>query len=180
MKPTPSVPLLEELRARTSERHRQLDSSAFTRALSSGTLTLDAYRGMLHATFIVRDALERALEAQTDPAITSVWSPAFKRAPLLESDLSYLERTGAPARPAAIQAARDVAEQGRVRADRDPVSLLGWLYVMEGSMKGAPVVSRLARRTFGFGGDDGLTYLSSGENEAADTWENFSSRMNAL
>ncbi len=173
------MPLLDALRTRTAGRHRTLDASAFTRALTDGTLAPGGYWAMLKATFLIRDSLERTLESHPSPAIASVWTSAFKRASLLETDLLYLERTGVPECPRALQAAKAVVEQARRRADQSPISLLGWLYVMEGSMKGAPFVCRAARRTFGFAGDEGLTYLSSA-NDAATTWSDFSGRMNAL
>lgn len=177
---TESVTLLEELRAQTRDCHRALDSSAFTRSLANGTLAPEGYRAMLKATFIIRATLERTLEAHASPIIASVWSTAFRRAPLLERDLQHLDRPGVREFSRAIQAASAVAELCRQRADRDPISLLGWLYVMEGSMKGAPVLCRLARRAFTFRGDEGLAYLSSADVAAAETWSDFSRCMNAL
>ena len=139
---------------------------------------LESYVGQLRALAILHGVLEQALTGLTHPAIKAVWEEGMKRLPLLENDLAYFQPRSKGDIPEATAAALTLAEHVALRTVQDPLTLLGYVYVLEGSTQGAAVLRPRVAETFQLNGSEGLSYLLNYGDQAADHWAQFSRRMN--
>jgi heme oxygenase len=174
MKPKPT--LMERLRAETRAQHVATEAIPFSASILDGTLSRSAYAGQLAAYLPVHRAIENAVADARHPALRAVWTDDMARTPLLEADLGALGGTAG-----SIRAARNghaMAAWIEELADRDPVALLGVLYVMEGSTLGGALLRQHIARAFGLT-DAGLRYYSPYGTGPKPHWVAFTARMNA-
>lgn len=172
--------LMEELKAATFSGHTRLQTPPFFAALAACQLPLESYVGQLRALAAIHSVIEQALANGLDERFASVWNSGMRKLPLLQSDLRYFEpRTVADIREA-MEAALSTADELRLRSLEDPLALLGWLYVLEGSTLGAAVVRPMVARALLLTGDEGLAYLHSYGDEVHHRWAEYKQRMNAL
>lgn len=163
--------IMRRLREETRTWHDALEATSFSLALRERRLPLDRYVGQLAAYRIILDALETRLAATDDETVAAVWRPDLAKVPLLDQDLRFF---GAGELPSETL---DVAQRCAAAIHHlDPVALLGFLYVLEGSTLGALDLSRHVRATYRLTGEDGLAYYGSGDR---DRWAGFSARMNS-
>ena len=181
MTPIPSngTGLMAALKAATAAAHADLDGAPFFRALASSELPLESYVGQLRALATIHAVHEESLAACLDTRVGSVWSDDMRKLPLLRRDLAHFEaRTVFDIREAgAAAAALDRAI--RLRSAERPLTLLGALYVFEGSTLGGQALRPLFARAFGLTGP-GLFYVASYGAEVRAHWTRFQERMNAL
>lgn len=172
------TPLMDRLRTETQRRHMQVEDQPFFKALAANDLPLESYVGLLSALNVVYAALEQAASAAAHPAVVAVWQDSMRKLPLLQRDLDYFKPRSVPEMPVATLYALILAEQIRRVAGDDPVALLGYLYVFEGSTLGGIVLRSQVERAFKLKDRDGLAYLSSYDKQIAASWREFSRRMN--
>ncbi|MCY2988039.1 MAG: biliverdin-producing heme oxygenase [Planctomycetota bacterium] len=170
--------LMEQLRDATRDLHAQLEALPFVAALFDGRLPLESYVGQLRALAILHGVLEHALTGQAHPTIKAVWEAGMTRLPLLEKDLAYFQPRTRGDIPGATAEALSLAERVRLRAVQDPVTLLGYVYVLEGSTQGAAVLRPQVAQTFQLSNSEGQTYLLNYGDRAADHWMHFSRKTN--
>ncbi len=72
-----------------------------------------------------------------------------------------------------------MCQELRWRAAEDPLSLLGYLYVVEGATLGGAVLRVEVARHFGLRAPEGVAYLSSYGQRVKAQWAAFAQRMNA-
>ncbi|MEI8029390.1 MAG: biliverdin-producing heme oxygenase [Comamonadaceae bacterium] len=172
--------LMEELKAETFSAHARLQTAPMFQALAACELPLESYVGQLRALLAVHGVIEPALASSRDKRIASVWHADMGKLHLLQKDLDYFEpRTVADIKEA-VQAALKTAAELRVQSLEEPLALLGWLYVLEGSTLGAQVVSPMVARALVLSGEDGLVYLHSYGAAVRQHWAQYQQRMNAL
>jgi methanogenic corrinoid protein MtbC1/heme oxygenase len=172
--------LMEELKATTFAAHTRLQAAPIFEALASCQLPLESYVGQLRALSVIHGVLEQALADCADERVKSVWSSDMSKLPLLQKDFQYFEpRTVSDIREA-VEASLKVAEHVRLISLEQPLSLLGCLYVLEGSTLGARVLGPLVARAFLLAGAEGLAYLHSYGSEVRARWAHFQRRMNGL
>lgn len=168
--------IMQRLRAETRARHHALETTPFSLELLGGTLPLSWYVGQLTAYRVVLDALETRLASLADPIVTAVWRPDLAKVHLLDRDLEFFDTIPVGDVPAtAIGAAQRFAEAICDRAAENPVSTLGFLYVMEGSTMGGLELTPHVRATFGLTDGRGIAYYNSGDRKR---WTAFAGRMN--
>ncbi len=172
--------VMEELKAETFLAHARLQAVPFFQALAACQLPLESYVGQLRALATVHEVLEQALESCTDPRVASVWNGEMRKGPLLQQDLRYFEPRAVADLREAVEAALTTAEYLRLRSLEEPLSLLGCLYVLEGSTQGAVVLRPLFARAFLLTGEEGLAYLNAYGSGVHARWVLYSRRMNAL
>ncbi|MCT9081714.1 biliverdin-producing heme oxygenase [Streptomyces fulvoviolaceus] len=168
----------ERLRAGTRVWHDALEATPFASAMVGGTLPLDRYVAQLAAYRVVLETLEGELSRTVSPSVASVWSPDLAKLPLIESDLRYFAASGTAPKTGAAQAAEAAeafAREIRRTAASDPQTLLGFLYVLEGSTLGGLILRQYVTRAYGLGDADGVAYYGSGDR---DRWARFTARMN--
>ncbi|MEU4342747.1 biliverdin-producing heme oxygenase [Nocardia sp. NPDC023852] len=167
--------IMQRLRAETRAWHDALEATPFSLELLSRTLLLGRYVGQLRAYRIILDALETRLAGTDDPIVTAVWRADLAKVPLLDQDLAFFDTVPADdIAAAAITVADRFAAVISDRMTKAPVSLLGFLYVMEGSTMGGLELTPHVRATFGLVDGRGLTYYSSGDRQR---WAAFATRM---
>jgi heme oxygenase len=140
------MPIMERLRTETRAAHTQVEALPFFTALAARELPLASYVGLLRALSTVYAAFEQALLQASHPLLGKVWDDSRRKLPLLHRDLVYFQPHELPEAPVAMLQAHLLAQQIRRRAYDDPVSLLGYLYVLEGSTSAACSCRRRSRR----------------------------------
>ncbi len=171
--------LMTRLREATREAHGQLETLPYFRALFQGGLPLESYVGHLRSLAVLHGALERELAKAEDPRLKAVWSENLTRFPKLQADLDHLSPKAVLDIAAAADAARTLAGQVLRRSAGAPVSLLGYLYVLEGSVGGAKVLAPRFGQAFGLDQQHGLAYFTWDPATAEARWREFSENMNA-
>ncbi|MEU4926036.1 biliverdin-producing heme oxygenase [Streptomyces yokosukanensis] len=164
------------LRTGTRAWHDTLETTGFATALLAGTLPLDRYVGQLAAHRMVLRSLEAELSRTAEPAVAGLWAAEdLRKVPLIERDLRHFAATGVePERWPAAEAAAFVRDIRRT-AVVDPSSLLGQLYVLEGSTLGALHLRRRLTRAYDLGASDGTAYYGCGDRAR---WSRFTTRLN--
>ncbi len=170
--------VMDRLRAETHAQHRQVEEQPLFKALAAHDLPLESYVGLLNALATVYAALEQSVTQTTHPAVVAVWHDQMQKLPLLQRDLAFFKRQDEM--PAATLHALLCSDHIRRSADSDPVSLLGYLYVLEGSTLGGIVLRSQVARAFKLKGPEGLAYLSSYDKQVKAQWEQFTRHMNGL
>ncbi|MEH0423608.1 biliverdin-producing heme oxygenase [Streptomyces sp. B21-083] len=192
------VTMVERLRTSTRDWHDALEATPFASAMLAGTLPVERYVGQLAAYRVVLGALEGELSRLAESAASDrVWSPDLVKLPLIDRDLAYFANLGtapstaspstasprtalAPSAAAEAEAFAAEIRQRAAEADlRGLPSLLGFLYVMEGSTLGALFLHPYVTAAYHLPGRDdgtaGVAYYTSGDR---DRWARFTSRMN--
>jgi len=172
--------LMEELRAATFLAHSKLQSVPFFQALAACQLPLESYVGQLRALAAIHGVLEKALESNPDERVASVWNPDMRKLDRLQQDLRYFEPRAVADIKEAVEVALKAADLLRLRSVEAPLTILGCLYVLEGSTIGALVLRPLYARAFVLTGEDGLAALHSYGHAVHSHWARYQQRMNAL
>ena len=176
--PARSTSTSQVLRVQTRARHDRLEQLPYFQRLLSGNLPLASYVGHLRALAIAHAVLEHGLEESADPVVKSVWRDDMRKWPLLERDIAFLSpRVSSGAAAVGAEAALQVTESmRRTRATNEP-ALLGYVYVLEGSILGAKRLRPLVAQTFALSMEDGLHYLNNYGPQAENRWAEFRRRL---
>lgn len=172
--------LSRQLSQATRPAHARLEALPFAAALADGSLALEGYLGYLRVLTVIHAALEHALSSCDDARVKALWDERRRRLPALQSDLAALAPRAAGEVPAASSVARRASDAVLERSLTEPVSLLGYLYVLEGSRLGATVLGPQAERAFGIEPGSGVAYLSQEPSQTRADWERFCDRLDAL
>jgi len=161
----------QALRIATRDLHSRIEATPFAKSILDKTLHLDAYVGYVRVLTVIHAALERRLDACDHPQVTRVWSDDLRRLPELLADNDVFRWDLIPEALKANQAALRAASHILLLSKDDPVAMLGCLYVLAGSSKGAAILYPLISRNLGLSPGRGLSYLTRhGEQGAAD-WD---------
>lgn len=167
---------MQRLRAETRAQHVATEAIPFSSAILAGTLSREAYAGQLAAYLPAHRAIEGTVAGSRHPAIAEVWTPDMRRTPLLVQDLAALGAAATSAHAARAEG-QSMATWISELADRDPVAVLGVLYVMEGSTLGGAVLRRHLAEAFELT-DAGLRYYAPYGRHPKPHWVAFGDRMN--
>jgi heme oxygenase len=175
----PSLPLLDQLRSITWHRHEAFERLPFVSSLVAGTLPLESYIGQLRGFAVIFSALEQAL-AHTGTAV-SIRGAALlaARFDLLCTDLAFFAPRLVPDILPAVRHALATARTVREVAATSPDTLLGYLYVLEGTTKGNQVHLQDIVRCFHLQGDEGVSFYRGYGIATPRHWEEFRAIMNA-
>jgi heme oxygenase len=136
------------LRNAVRECHVRLDKTAYALAVTDASLPLPQYASFLRALYALHDGLEQLVEISGSPTLRAAYAAGPAQRERLERDLTFLNTDRYGVDVAALHALV-LAQQVRLRmqAPRGESSLLGTLYVIEGSQRGGLAQARsLARR----------------------------------
>lgn len=171
---------MEQLKAATFLQHARLQELPYFQTLVAFQLPLESYVGHLRALAVIHGALEQALATCQDAAVSSVWRDDMRKLPCLNQDLRFFESRVVPDIKESVNLALEVADAIRLQSLAQPLALLGYLYVLEGSTMGASVLRPISARAFLLNGDNGLSYLRGNGPRAHAHWAQFQKRMNVL
>lgn len=173
----PSV--MEVLKMSTQALHDAAEGHRFQQSLVKGEVSREQYSAYLGQLLLVHRELESLLRTHAGavPAIAKVVKPVQYQEPYLLEDLRFysVDATTITALPATDALVREIRES----AARDPLSLLGFHYVMEGSNNGNKFIAKALGRSLGLNGIEGMKYLDPYGDQQRPLWMAFKDDMNA-
>jgi heme oxygenase len=188
--PAPESPddtLSSQLKHATSELHTRVERHPAQAGMMRGGTTLGAYGAYLSQMLRVQVALDAACAraAGLSEGFASVWKDYHPRAHRARADLASLALREEPPLPATIRMAAWIegllGASGAEGAESTGVaSLLGVLYVLEGSTNGGPYIAAALRKSLGLSAASGTDYLSPHGTHQRERWGAFKRNLDAL
>ena len=166
------------LKTKTMVPHSRLEALPFFENLKAGSLPILPVVNFLRCMAIIHAVLERELSQVTIPQFTRLGTHAIPKVPLLTADLDTLRAVGVPSITGAVYAALDCAAEVLSNA-QNPLSLVGVLYVLEGSQNGAIVLKQAYARCLNLP-EEQLTYFGCYGDGTATHWQVFEDLLNSL
>lgn len=171
--------IMEVLKTSTASLHDAAEGHQFQRSLVKGDLSREQYGAYLAQLLFIHRALEAELRrhAASTPAIARVVKPYQFQEPYLIEDLAFYGVDAAGVQP--LPATASIVNEILNASERDPVSLLGYHYVLEGSNNGNVFIAKALGKAFGLTGVQGLKYLNPYGDQQRAYWAAFKDDMNA-
>jgi heme oxygenase len=166
------------LKIETAGIHEQLDTLPFFVALRAGSLPKLAIVNFLRCLSIIHSVVERNLSQISSLQIDELAKGVPPKVPLLVADLETLGAANLPSVTAGIRSALDYAAEILVHAD-NPLSLVGILYVLEGSQNGGIALRHAYTNCVGLTKEQ-LSYFGCYGSESAARWAGFAEYLDAL
>lgn len=175
-----SSSIMARLKAETNESHVQMESHPFVEALVDHSLPLECYVRQLRALAIVHAGLERELAAAKEPRVAAIWSEDLRKLDLLLADIAHFESAAVLDSQPVVDAALALAERIRLLGIEQPIALVGYLYVLEGSTLGNALHGRDVVATFDLEKEAGCRYYASYPDDVRGHWADFSARVDRV
>lgn len=172
--------VMARLKAETQDLHNAAEDHELQRTLFKGRLAREKYVEHLGQLFVVHRALEARLVAAqaATPAIAAVVKDYQLQSPYLRADLAHFGVD--PERIAPTPAAAAIVERIERTAKENPVALLGYHYVLEGSNNGSKHVAIAVRKAYGLTAGQGDRYLDPYGERQRELWAEFKRDMEAV
>ena len=172
--------IMDHLRDATRGLHKQAESRPLQRAMARGTLPRASYVMYLAQLRHLHAALETALDqpAASRAGLSELFTEDRRRVPDLDQDLASFNVD--PAEVPALAPTRQFIERIGALLDEDPLSLLGPLYVLEGSTNGGRFLARVLERSLRLDGGTGLSYMDPYGDRQPEMWASFKRLADAL
>ncbi|MFO8113293.1 MAG: biliverdin-producing heme oxygenase [Desulfosalsimonadaceae bacterium] len=171
--------IMKRLKTETAADHKRLESYPYFAALAEHKLPLEGYVNQLRGLAIIHGVLESALAEAASEPVASVWNDSQRKLPLLAEDLEFFKPRIEPDYMPAIEAALAMTEKIRLRSIENPPTLLGYLYVFEGSTLGNQMHRPDITATFHLEGLTGCRYYASYGEQVPEKWRQFRHTMEA-
>ena len=172
------MPIMKRLRLETSEYHAKLESLPFFQMIMEHRLPWLSYVNQLRALAIIHGVLEEEL-ARTQE-VAAVWDDGLRKLPLLVSDIAHFQPNLVADEKEPVEVALALADAIRLRSVEHPISLIGCLYVFEGSTLGNRMHQPDIATTYQLAGQDGCRYYASYGDQVGARWRAFSLAVNDL
>jgi len=171
----------DRLKTETRPQHDAAERHELQRALLKGALPQARFVALVGQLMLVHRALASAIRGalESDPILAAMWREAYDQSPRMARDLAHfgVDPDGVTPTPATTAFIDRIGQW----AGAAPASLLGPLYVLEGSTNGARYIARAARQAYPVGADDaGVTHLDPYGERQPEEWADFRARLNAL
>ena len=168
--------IMDLLKDATSEQHRDAESRKLQKEMGSGHLTSEKYGAWLGQMFLLHRSLRQEIDRHGGawPALASVVRDEGLHVANLRADLTALGSNAE--RVAALPSTAGAIEAICQASDADPLTLLGFNYVLEGSMNGNRFIARSLAQTLHV---SAFSYLNPYGEEQRPTWAAYRERMNA-
>lgn len=161
------MPILQQLRLASQPAHRAIEQQPWLRALLRPTLDMATYCKVLHCFRLFYKVADAHLACSPLPAFTDYrYEP---RAPYLIADCQALSDFYWPP----FEPLPELHSAG------DLETLIGRLYVIEGSSQGGQIIQPRVKRTLHMEGTDGLEFFTY-FTQAGNQWPNFKSLVQTL
>jgi heme oxygenase len=163
-----------ELRNATQEAHRAAESRTFQKSLVGGALAKDQLILYLSQLRAIHACLERMMDEHGDVAKIIGWPDHMARhSRNLEADIQALSGESASTNDDAnLPATRKLIETVESEVQKQPESLLGFVYVLEGSMNGNRFIVR-GLRAGPLAGQCKFEYFDPYKGEQTTVWGRF-------
>jgi heme oxygenase len=172
-----SADIMDRLKEATSEQHRDAERRQLQKAMASGQVPVDVYAAWLGQMFLLHRTLRDTIadHIREQPLLGEIVRDEGRHVANLEADLALLGRQAGEARPLP-STDRAIRAIGRA-AVSDPLSLLGYNYVLEGSMNGNRFIARALLPSLPV---PAVAYLDPYGEEQRPTWQAYRERMNGV
>ena len=174
-----SPPIVARLKEETKDIHSRIEALPYFKALMDHRLPLECYVNQLRALSVVHGVLEHEMVSSENNQVMAVWDNGLKKLPLLEKDLKFFESRVVSDASTSVEVAIAMTEKIRLRRIENPVTLLGYLYVFEGSTLGNWMHRPDISTTFQLDGLSGCRYYASYQDRVKSHWNQFSEKMNS-
>jgi heme oxygenase len=144
----------------------------------AGTLPIVSIVNFLRCMAIIHAVVEREFSQVTTPQYARLGAHATPKISLLTADLDMLHAESVPSITGAVQAALECASD-ILSSARNPLSLVGVLYVLEGSQNGAILLKQAYARCLNLH-ENQLAYFGCYGDGTASHWQVFEGLLNAL
>lgn len=173
---TADLTIMDVLKAATADAHRNAEQRQLQRDLVRGALAPALYGAWLGQMLLIHEALWRELVARAGatPALARVVRDEGRHVHNLRADLAALGHRagGVEALPSTRRLQLLIAEAGA----SNPTALLGFNYVLEGSMNGNRFIAKAVGRSIQ---PPAVAYLDPYGEEQRPSWQAYRERMNA-
>ena len=168
--------IMDLLKEATAEQHRDAERRKLQKEMVGGRITADTYRNWLGQMLLLHSALWSAIVARrvSSPPLADVVRDDGCHVANLRADLMALDGDPDEIRP--LPATERGLGTIRSAAEEDPLSLLGYNYVLEGSMNGNRYIARALTHSLKI---SATSYLDPYGEEQRPIWVAYRERMNA-
>ena len=177
------VTFAQRLRAETAQAHRFAESTNFVKGILKGVMDLASFGNMQAGMYLVYCALEEELDRHQDhPMVGPVYFPVLSRKAALEADLEYLYGADWRSQVRSTPARSEYVDRIHWLGANDPTLLVAHSYTRYlGDLSGGQVISKIARRSLGLEGSNGLTFFDFDEIDNSREFKNeYRSRLSQL
>ena len=173
-----STKVMNRLKKETKDYHTKLESLPYFTALIEHQLPLECYVNQLRALSVIHSVMENEISTSSDKRVSSVWDDELRKLPRLEKDIAFFEPRVISDAKTSVEAAIAMTEKIRLRQIEKPHTLLGYLYVFEGSTLGNSMHRPDISETFHLDELNGCHYYFSYQDQVQTHWNHFSEKMN--
>jgi heme oxygenase len=168
--------IMDLLRESTDEQHRDAERRRLQREMVQGRLPVERYGLWLGQMYLLHSALRDAIERHaTDcPTLAAIVQDEGLHVEHLRADLAILGQDAEAV--VALSATAHALEEIDRAAKAEPHALLGYNYVLEGSMNGNRFIARALAHTQDA---KAVSYLDPYGDEQRPVWLAYRERMNA-
>ncbi len=170
-----STRIMEILKEATAEQHRDAERRQLQKDMVRGQLAPETYAAWLGQMFLVHQALWETIAARRAdhaPLATIVLDEGL-HVGHLRADLAAFGIDSDDVSP--LPSTRRTVQAIELKSESDPLSLLGYNYVLEGSMNGNRFIARALQQIPGI---SAMAYLDPYGEEQRSTWQAYRARMN--
>ena len=171
--------IMDRLRSETRPNHDAAEQNGFGVLVMGEGLTMPLYVEHLVAWRRILAHLEHALRTSQDEIVAGTWHEGLAKEPVLDQDIDDLAPGGvgfSTSTTAAVKAFTDFVDE---LARENPPSLLGALYVLEGSTMGGSVMRPRIAEQLDLAEDHGLRYYGVYGKQVGVRFKEFRARMGA-
>ena len=169
--------IMDRLKTETRSNHDEAERNGFGVRVMEGGLTIELYVEHLAAWHQMLSHLEQTLRESSHPMIASVWHEGLAKQELLTRDLDHFDSDPTSLDPSVSSAVGDFKGMVDEYAGDDPASLLGVLYVLEGSTMGGSMMKPRIAKQLGLTSGSGLNYYGCYGHQVRVRFDDFKSRM---
>jgi heme oxygenase len=171
--------LAETLQAETYDQNVRIGTLPFFKAVAAQHLPVTSYVILLRNLLVVYETFEQAVAQAPYPAVRAAWNQHLNKAALLRQDNAAFAHITAPEVPAVSVQSQVMAQQIRLRATHDPISLLGSAYILAIWDMGGATLSAQMQQDLHLTNLNGISFLSSFDSWGQEHWPIFAACLNA-
>lgn len=169
--------IMDRLRSETRPNHDAAEQNGFGVMVMEGGLTMPHYVEHLVAWRRILGHLEHVLRTSRNEIVAGTWHEGLAKEPVLDRDIDDIAPGGIGFSASTAQAVEAFIGFVDELAEDDPPSLLGVLYVLEGSTMGGSVMKPRIAEQLGLTEDHGLRYYGVYGKKVGARFQEFRSRM---
>lgn len=174
--------IMLRLRTETRDLHTEAERQPFQQRMLQGLLPREEFVEFLCQMLVVHRELESDLRRwrYADPRFEAVLRDEQFRERNLLADLRFFGVEESEAADLVVAASRAAAGRIARTATENPVALLGYHYVLEGSTNGAKFIARGVQKAYGLEPGPGTTFLDPHGPAQKERWDAFKRDMDGL